>query len=98
MLEREPRAGASSAALDFVEHQQPVILIADCAQSGEIVGMTYVDAAFALYQLDQHRGYAAIVGRYSADGFQIIERYAHETGEERLETRLRFAAAGCGQR
>src|ERR1700687_3221622 len=60
--------------------------------------MANVDAAFALYELDEHRDDVAVVSSDAAHSLEIVEGHAHETGKKRLETRLRFAAAGRSER
>ena len=59
-LVREPVAGAADAALHFVEHQQPVVLVAELPQRLEVVDIGHIDAAFALDQLDQTATHAML--------------------------------------
>ncbi len=98
MLEREPGAGAAGAALHFVEHEQPLLRIADFAQTLEITGAAHIDAAFALDQLDQHGDHVAVALGDALHRFEVVERHPHETGDQRLEAGLHLAAAGGGER
>ena len=50
----EPLAGAADAALHLVEHQQPVLLVAQLAQALQVLPARRVDAAFALDGLEEH--------------------------------------------
>src|SRR5579872_4324332 len=55
VLDGPPFAGASDAALDFVDNQQDTVAVADAAQFlHEDGGSDYV-SAFALYWLDEDR-------------------------------------------
>ena len=38
MLVAEPGAGPAHAGLDFVDHQQPVVLVAQDTQSAQVIG------------------------------------------------------------
>jgi hypothetical protein len=97
VLERKPRSGASGAGLHFVEHEQPLVLIADPAQAGQVIGMTDLDAALALDELDQDRDHVAVTCRDAPHRFEVVERHAHEAREQRFETGLDLAAAGRGE-
>ena len=99
MLESKPGSGAAGAALHFVEHEQPVVLVADRAQPRQVIRMADVDAAFTLDQLHQHGDDIAVACGHAAHRFEVVERNSDEAREEqRLETRLRFAAAGRRER
>ena len=97
MLEGEPFAGAAHAALHLVQHQQPVMLVADLAQLLQVMDVQRADAAFALDRLDQHRNHVAVVLGNLADRFQIVVGHAHEAADQRLETGLHLAVAGGGK-
>ena len=51
---REPLAGAAHAALHFVEHQQPAVLVADAAHFLQVAHGRRPDPAFALDHLEEH--------------------------------------------
>ena len=48
-------AGAAHASLDFIQHQQCIVLITQRAYRLQVAGRGRNDAAFALYRL-QHDG------------------------------------------
>ena len=59
--------------------------------------MADVDAAFALDELDQDSDDIAIARSDAFHGFEIVERHAHETRKQRLESGLNLPAAGRGE-
>src|SRR5208282_5359125 len=97
VLECKPLAGTAGAALYFVQHQQPLIGVADFAQPAQVIGMAEVDAGFTLDQLDQHRNNVAIVLGDLPDRAKVVERDAYKARYQGLEAGLYFAAAGCRQ-
>jgi len=97
MLIREPLTGASDAALHLVQHQQPVLFVADLAQLPQIIDVQRADTAFALYRFDEYGYHAAIVLGNLTDRLQVVVRHAHETADQRLETCLHLAVAGGGK-
>ena len=64
----------------------------------QVVGVGEVDAAFALQHFEHDGDDVVVVLADGTDRGQVVEGDAHETGDERLETRLRLAVAGCRQR
>ena len=63
--------GAGDAALDLVEHQHQVMLVAGSAQAGEELVGRRADATLALDRLDQEAG-GVLVDR-GQRGVEIVE-------------------------
>ena len=56
---REQRAAAAHPALDFVQHQQCIVLVAQRAHRLQEAGPGRHHPALALHRLEQHRGHVA---------------------------------------
>ena len=69
------------------------MLVAKCAQAGQVAGRGHAYAGLALDGLDQHGGDVAGSAGNGRDGVEVAERRPNETPDERFESRLRFAAA-----
>ena len=98
MLEGEPSPAAPHAGLHLVEHEQPAVGIAEPAQPRQIVRGRHAHAAFALDRFDEHGTDVLAIARQRLDGFQVVERHAHETRQQRLEAGLHATVAGGGER
>ena len=92
---RKPFAGAAHAALHFVDHQQPVLLIAKLSQGAQVVNVHRIDAAFALDGFQENRHHIRVAGGSFLQCLHIIERHADETFHQRAKTGLHFGVA-CG--
>ena len=95
-LPRAEGAGTALAALDFVEHQQHVLLLAQFREALDEVLVGRQDAALALDRLKQHG--AGLRADGLLHGFEVVELRELEAGHVGAETLAVLAAAGGGQR
>ncbi|EWS53574.1 hypothetical protein X551_03632 [Methylibium sp. T29] len=94
----EPLAGAPDAALHLVEHQQPVMLVAQAAQRLQVGHGGGVDAALALDHLEEDRHHVRPrLGRF-LDRRHVVQRHPHEALHQRPEAGLHLGVAGGRQR
>ena len=98
VLVGEVAPGAAIAGLHFVEHEQPVVGVADGAQGVEVAGVRDDDAALAEDRFHQHGGDVLVVGGDLLDGWHVVVGRTDEAGQERLEAGLRLAVAGGRER
>src|SRR5690606_22032890 len=85
------------AGLNFVEHQQPAMFIANCAQLVKVIRRRNPHAAFALHWLNQHSNDICMSLSGSAYSGYIVVGYAYKTFDQWLETDLYFGVAGGAQ-
>ena len=99
VLKGEPLPGAADAGLDFIEHQQPRVAIAQVAQGLEITRRCDLYAAFALNRLDQNRHDArAVFALYLLQRGEIAERHFDEVPRQFVEAKPHRRAIAGGQR
>ena len=98
VLMSEPASGAAHAGLDLVQHQQPIVPVAERTQPGEIIILRHDHAAFAKHRFDQHRDHFRVAGGNFRQGFDIVVGETHETLHQRLEASVHFWVAGGAQR
>ena len=91
----EQMTGAAHAALDFVEHQQRAMAIAQRAQAVQELLRRRRHAAFALHGLDQHR--ADVTGSHRRFGRgQIVEIAVAEARRQRFVAFVVLGLRGGG--
>ena len=83
--------------MHFVAHQQPTLLVAQLAQAALELYAGDIDAAFALNHFEHDGNHILVVFSDCANGLKVVVWNAHETRDQRLETGLRLAVAGCRQ-
>ena len=97
-LVREPLAGAADAALHLVEHQQPVVLVAQrCAgpaDSRQRAGLMPPSPWIVSRKTATTFGFVA---RHLLDRGQVVQRHAHEAFDQRAEAGLDLGVAGGRQ-
>ena len=98
MLMGKPAPGAADAALHLVDHEQPVLPVANLPQRTHEIIMCKVDAALALNRLEQHRNDVWIARGKLLDRNDIVKRHPHKTRDQRFETGLHLAVAGGRKR
>ena len=74
MLIRKIFACTAIASLDFIEHQQPIIIMADLGELFQIVVCWRVQSAFALDWLNQH-GTDIRISAVCCHGSSITKRH-----------------------
>ena len=89
----KPFACASNAALHLVDHQQPVLGVAQSADIAKVVSPHGVDAAFALDGLEKHRHHIRVAMRCLFQGLDIVQRHPNETFHQRPKALLYFGVA-----
>ena len=94
----KPFAGATNAALHLVNHQQPVLGVAQGANIAQVVGSHGVDAAFALDGLEKHRHHVGVALRSFFQGLDIVQRHPNKTFHQWTKALLDFGVAGGAQR
>ena len=97
MLIGEEGAGAAVAGLHFVQHQQPLVGVANAPQRLQVALVRNVDAALALNGLHEHGHRIGVVGGDSLYGRHVVERRPGEAGQQRLEPGLHLALPSGGQ-
>ena len=98
ILMSEPFSGTPDTALDLIEHQEPLPLVAQGAQGLQVSLMGNPNPAFTLDRLDQDGDDIVPPSGGSFKGGQIIEGDTHETTHEGLETHLNLLVARRRQR
>ncbi len=76
------------------------MVVTQCAQVFQIIGRRDIDAAFTLNRFEQHSNDIPGIGSDRFDGFDVIERDADESLNQRFKACLGLAVAGraqCGQ-
>src|SRR6476646_6445404 len=76
-------SGARDAALNLVEHQHQIVLVARGAEAGEELVRPRADSALALDRLDQEA--SRILVDRSKRRIEVVELYHLEAGEQRRE-------------
>ena len=98
-LVRKPLAGAAHAALHFVNHQQPVALVAQGAQLAQIVQVQRVHTAFALNRLYKHSRHIGVACGCGLQRVHIVQGHADKALDQRAKTGLHLGVArgaeGC---
>ncbi len=98
---REQRAGAAHAALDLVEDQQRVVLVAEPARRGQEFRRARNHAAFALHRLEDHGAdvVAAFLGERRFEAGDVVVADVGESRGTRAESVgvLGLAARGDGE-
>ena len=92
----EELAGASHAALNFIEKQQQAELVGDGAQAFQELDVGGAHAAFALHRLDQDRG--GLRSDLGADLVEIAERHLVEAFDFRSIALQVLLVVGGGER
>jgi hypothetical protein len=96
LLVRPERARAAVAALDLIEDEEGVVLVARLTRGVQQLGFERMDARLALDRLEQDGGRAlAQRGPQRAD---VVARHHPEARHERRERRLLRLLRGCRQR
>ena len=72
-------AGTGIAGLHFVQHEQPVVLVAYFLQSVEVAGVGDGEATLAEDWLDEYGHHVRVIVRDLFNGFDIVIRCAHES-------------------
>ena len=93
-LVRKPLAGAAHAALNLVNHQQPVALVTQGAHLAQVIHVRRVDATFTLDRLQKYRHHVGVTGGGRLQTGQVIERHADETFHQRAKASLHLGVAG----
>jgi hypothetical protein len=89
----KPFAGATNAALHFVNHEQPVLFVAQCTHIAQVVWTHRVDATFALDGLEEHGHHVGIAhGGFFQRG-DVVQGHANETFHQRPKPFLNFFVA-----
>ena len=96
-LVRKPLAGSAHAALDLINHQQPVAFVAQRTHVAQVVHVHRVDSAFALDGLKEHRHHVGVVGGGSLQRLNVVDRDADEAFHQRTKTGLHLGVAGGAQ-
>jgi len=97
VLMREPLTCPAHAGLNFVQHQQPAMLVANATQLFQVGRIGNIDAAFALDGFDQHGNDVAIQLGDVLDVVDVVVGHAQETCNQRLKACLDFTIAGGAQ-
>ena len=84
VLEPEPAPGAGESGLHLVEHEQDTALVAQLADSGDVLGIGRIHAAFALQRFEQDRGDDVGVNSIG-EGVEVVEGHVAEAFGQRLE-------------
>ncbi len=95
MLERQKFAGTADAGLNFIEHHQQIMLVAEGAYAVKVVGSRDIDAALALDRLDQNGNNIAVLLNCVSDSLNIVIRYANKAFNQGCKALLYFSIA-CG--
>src|SRR5690554_641700 len=90
-------SGAAVAGLDFIEHQQPLMLITKRSQTGQIIFVWYPHTALALNRFHQHGNNIGMLLGNGGNGWQIVKGYAHKTLYQRGKALLDFSVAGSAE-
>ena len=93
----KPFPGAADAALHFVNHQQPVLRVAQGTYLAQVVGSHRVDAAFALDGLEEHGHQVGIAHGGIFQRGDVVQGHANETFHQGAKAFLDFFVAGGAQ-
>ena len=91
---REERAGAAHAALDLVQDQQRVVLVAQAARRLQELGRARRHPAFALHRLEDH-GADVVAALLAKRGFQrrdVVVRNVREARRDSARSRVAYLA------
>jgi len=97
MLVCKPLPSATDAALNFIEHQQPALAVADLTQVRKIAVVGDIDAALTLNRFHQYSDHVLVVGGDRGKRIPVVVGHPGKAGQQRLETRLNLPASRCGQ-
>ena len=86
----KPFSGTAHAALHLVNHQQPVVLIAELAGLPKVVVGYGVNAAFTLNGFKKDRDHIRVVGRGCFQCIDIVQGHADKALNQRAKTGLYF--------
>ena len=84
--------------MHLVDHQQPVLLVAQRAHRLQVLGAHRVHAAFALNRFHEHRDHVRVADGGLAQGVDVVQRHADEAFDQRLKTLLNLFIAGRAER
>jgi hypothetical protein len=93
----KPFAGATDAALHLVNHQQPVLRVAQGTHLAQVVGPHRVDAAFTLDGFKKHRHHVRVAMRGFFQGGDIVQRHPDKAFHQGAKAFLDFFVAGGAQ-
>ncbi len=96
-LVREPLSGAPHAALNLVDHEQPIALVAQLAHRPKVVRVHRMNTAFTLNSLKEDSDDVRIVGGGRPQTVHIVQRHPDEPLHQRTETGLDLWVAGGTQ-
>ena len=92
-LVRKPFAGATHTALHFVNHQEPIVVIAQFTYLLQILNPHRVDTTFALNGFKKHRGDIFIASSCFFKRFNVVLRHANEAFNQWAKASLHFRVA-----